>query len=211
MFGDNSKIELLIKRSAQGAFSFEGEHLNSTSFENTKDILIFKSMVKQSFCESLINFFKQSSEWRKSVTYGEMNNQIQPENSPRQSDQIFLAHHKEIDDRIYKVFNAGLEAMKKEYLYLDAENDEGYNLLRYSVGGEYKEHVDHGKVNNRVVSGLIYLNGDYIGGELYFPRFDLTIKPEVGMLVLFPSGYTHIHSSLPILSGTKYAVVTWFK
>jgi predicted 2-oxoglutarate/Fe(II)-dependent dioxygenase YbiX len=61
------------------------------------------------------------------------------------------------------------------------------------------------------LSGLIYMNDDYKGGGLHFPLQDLTIQPKQGMLVFFPSFHTHLHASLEIKEGTKYAIVTWFK
>jgi predicted 2-oxoglutarate/Fe(II)-dependent dioxygenase YbiX len=63
----------------------------------------------------------------------------------------------------------------------------------------------------RSVSAICYLNNDYEGGELEFPHFNLTIKPEPGMLILFPSNFAYAHIAHPIISGTKYALVTWLR
>jgi predicted 2-oxoglutarate/Fe(II)-dependent dioxygenase YbiX len=54
---------------------------------------------------------------------------------------------------------------------------------------------------------VLYVNDNYEGGEIYFPRFDLEVKPEAGDLVIFPSTYIYEHASKPIISGTKYAIV----
>ena len=35
------------------------------------------------------------------------------------------------------------------------------------------------------------------------------IKPEKPALVLFPSNYAYTHRAMPVVEGTKYAVVTW--
>jgi hypothetical protein len=51
------------------------------------------------------------------------------------------------------------------------------------------------------------LNDDYEGGELYFPRFDLTIKPKKGDIIISPSNYIYEHASQDMINGTKYAVV----
>jgi hypothetical protein len=61
--------------------------------------------------------------------------------------------------------------------------------------------------NKTIFTSIIYLNDDYEGGELYFPRFDLTIKPKQGDVLVFPSTYIYEHASLPMKSGTKYSVV----
>lgn len=56
----------------------------------------------------------------------------------------------------------------------------------------------------------MYLNDDYEGGELWFPLLDLTIKPEAGDAVFFPSTYIYAHAAKQVTSGTKYAAVTMF-
>lgn len=86
---------------------------------------------------------------------------------------------------------------------------EGYNMLKYSSSQYYKPHSDAGGSLNRTLSAICYLNNDYDGGEIEFVNFNVKIKPEPGMLVLFPSNYAYSHMAHPITSGTKYAIVTW--
>ena len=51
---------------------------------------------------------------------------------------------------------------------------EGYNLLRYDGGEEYKAHYDGGTSIGRSISAICYLNDNYEGGELEFVNFKLT-------------------------------------
>lgn len=88
---------------------------------------------------------------------------------------------------------------------------EGYNVLKYSPGEEYKPHYDGGTSSARSVSAICYLNNDYVGGELEFVNFGIKIKPEPGMMLLFPSNYAYRHVAHPVLEGTKYAIVTWVR
>jgi len=89
----------------------------------------------------------------------------------------------------------------------------GFDILRYSVGEKFDEHVDaiYGNklFQNRQRSVLIYLNDDYEGGETRFIRQELQIKPPAGSLAMFPPFYTHPHSGEPVTKGTKYVVVGW--
>lgn len=85
----------------------------------------------------------------------------------------------------------------------------GYNLLKYSSGQQYKAHFDGHTATGRYLSAILYLNDDYEGGELEFPDYKVMIKPEPGMLILFPSSFAYRHIAHPIKSGTKYAMVTW--
>lgn len=89
---------------------------------------------------------------------------------------------------------------------------EGYQVLRYSGGQEYKAHHDGGSSDvSRQISCVCYLNSDFEGGELEFVNFKVKIKPEPGMLVLFPSSYPYMHVAHPVTKGTKYNLVTWLR
>jgi hypothetical protein len=86
---------------------------------------------------------------------------------------------------------------------------EAFNFVKYEgKGSHFNIHADHGPAYNCTVSAVVYINDDYEGGELKFPRLDnLVYKPKVGDIVLCPSNYIYEHASLPIKSGTKYCVV----
>lgn len=88
---------------------------------------------------------------------------------------------------------------------------ESYTMLKYSEGEEYKDHYDGCTETGRAISCLIYLNNDYEGGELEFPNFKIKIKPEPGMMLLFPSNFAYRHIAHPVTKGTKYCLVTWIK
>lgn len=88
---------------------------------------------------------------------------------------------------------------------------EPYNMLRYRGGQEYKAHSDGGTDTARSISAIVYLNNEYTGGEIEFVNFGIKIKPEPGMLVLFPSNFAYKHIAHPVVEGTKYAIVTWIK
>lgn len=85
---------------------------------------------------------------------------------------------------------------------------EVFNFVKYEgTGKHFAVHADHGPAYVTTVSAVAYLNDNYEGGELIFPRFGLKIKPEPGDLVVFPSTYIYEHSSEPIINGDKYSIV----
>jgi hypothetical protein len=97
---------------------------------------------------------------------------------------------------------------------LDLEADEGYRVLKYGGGAEYTAHHDHFNTNNRVLSLVAFLNDGYSGGNLIFPRFDVSIKPKAGTVIVFPSNFPYIHIAEPVGSNDnsiKYSLVTWFR
>ena len=59
-------------------------------------------------------------------------------------------------------------------------------------------------------AALTYLNDDYEGGEIYFPNFDLQIKPLPGELIFFPGTQHYMHGVNEIIAGNRYALMTFF-
>ena len=116
-----------------------------------------------------------------------------------------------IHNQFYTILLAAVDPYAKRYGIEETFYHEGYNLLKYNSGQQYKKHYDGGTKIGRAISAVIYLNENYEGGELEFPNFNVKIKPEAGMLVLFPSNFAYAHVAHPVTSGTKYALVTWIR
>jgi hypothetical protein len=97
---------------------------------------------------------------------------------------------------------------------LDLEADEGYRVLKYGGGASYHAHHDHWRDNSRTLSLVAFLNDGYSGGNLTFPKFDTSITPKAGSVILFPSNFPYIHIAEPVGSSDetiKYSLVTWFR
>jgi|LakMenEpi03Aug12_release.lakeMendotaPanAssembly.Ray.scaffolds.fasta_scaffold346409_3 hypothetical protein len=62
------------------------------------------------------------------------------------------------------------------------------------------------------VGALIYLNDEYLGGEIAFPEYDVSVKTEPGDLVIFPCQYLHeVKTIMPIEDGeTRRHTMTVF-
>jgi predicted 2-oxoglutarate/Fe(II)-dependent dioxygenase YbiX len=86
---------------------------------------------------------------------------------------------------------------------------EDNNLLQYTETQKFNSHYDGDSSSKRMISPILYLNDDYIGGEIEFVNFGIKIKPKPGSLIVFPSNYAYRHIAHPVTSGTKYAIVTW--
>lgn len=107
-----------------------------------------------------------------------------------------------------------MEPYSQSYMYrhriLGVEHThEWYMMLKYSGGQKFDAHVDGMPGSNRFLSCILYLNDDYEGGELEFVYYNEKFKMDKGSLIIFPSYFSHAHIAHPVLSGTKYAIVTW--
>jgi len=110
---------------------------------------------------------------------------------------------------------------------LPIDNQEGIHIVRYKVGGEYKEHYDwfdfHENQSNvrlggnRTHSFLIYLNDDFEGGETKFPKLQKTIIPKLGKGVMWLNKLDGkcleeaLHAGLPVTKGEKWILIVWVR
>lgn len=90
-------------------------------------------------------------------------------------------------------------------------NMEFPQILHYSTENNfYKAHSDSISGLSRIFSAVLYLNTVEEGGETYFDKFDISVSPREGRLLLFPSNFAYTHEAKPPKSNDKFAIVTWF-
>ena len=119
----------------------------------------------------------------------------------------------------------------EDLLELDTFLGEGMQAQKYYPGQYYKEHWDFFPPNEkkqykvycewmgqRTWTTMIYLNDVEKGGETYFKRLNLKIKPERGLLLawnnLYKNGkpnYKTMHEALPPIVGDKYVITKWWR
>lgn len=100
--------------------------------------------------------------------------------------------------------------------------EEKFELKRLFVhtmktGAEIEAHVDDGDIYEgkpefeKHYSGILILNDDYEGGELYFRELGLSIKPPAGTLVLFRGDAERIHGVTQVTSGYRMSMPIFFR
>jgi len=99
----------------------------------------------------------------------------------------------------------------KNYFGAAAPWHDAYAVLKYGVGQKFTNHIDDHQDYHRRISTTYYINDNYLGGEILFPRFDITFKPKANQMIVFPSTYVYNHSVLPVIEGERYAVVSWMR
>jgi len=113
-----------------------------------------------------------------------------------------------------KIFFDAFDKIEKDYQFFysfRAEDHDPYSILKYGVGQKFINHIDDHKDYHRRVSLVYYLNDDYLGGEINFPRFNISYKPKANEALMFPSTYVYNHSVSEVTNGTRYAIVSWMK
>jgi len=177
-------------------------------------ITVFEDVLSVDQCDKIVSTYKDSLHWKPALTTGDVRDNNQS-SSKRKCDTISLSsltgiQDKYIDEQLYTVYSKCMHEYCSTVSDLSVEEDEGYMLLRYTTGGEYIQHVDAGKSNNRSLSAIIALNDEYEGGEIEFFGGAHKIRLNKGSAVFFPSTFQYPHRVTPVTSGVRYSVVTWF-
>ena len=97
------------------------------------------------------------------------------------------------------------------------ETDPDNNLPYFYLGEEKIEIPNSMQAQSEIfpnmwsghLSTIVYLNDDYDGGEIYFPRLNYSIKPKRGMLISFPGSLYYIHGVKENLAGNRYTITHW--
>jgi 2OG-Fe(II) oxygenase superfamily len=121
------------------------------------------------------------------------------------SEQVKLAYSK-INDALQAVAQ---DVQQRSGISIPSPRPAG--ISKYITGGYMGSHVDVREGTNPSFSAVMYLNDDYIGGDLFFGNQNIKIKPKAGSMIVFPSVPPFYHESLPIISGEKYiSPFFWF-
>ena len=87
-----------------------------------------------------------------------------------------------------------------------------FNMQRYEVGQHFhKVHAERTSLSNlhRVLVWMTYLNDVEKGGSTFFPHYNLTVKPEKSLTLIWPSEWTHSHKGNSVEAGSKYIITGW--
>lgn len=180
-----------------------------------RDIILFKNVFR--WGGELIEHAEGIGGWGRSLQVS--SDKLKPyANSKRTSSGILLSHKIKQDWLSFEVslgsaFHSCVLQYKQLNTFAPITKDTGFELLRYCPGEEFELHVDAVELNLpqvRQVSAVAYLNDDFEGGSIVFPRQGVEYQPSAGDIIMFPSNFCYPHASRPVISGIKYCVVTWF-
>lgn len=190
-------------------------------------------------CKELINYFtdpNRAAQGKMVLKRAEVDDNLNggsKEDPARKADVLFFKRDGAVSKKygLAKLCSHINSDFGNQAIY-NVKNLEGWQFIKYDVGGEYLPHYDYDvDLNNRLnkirlaISGglrlksiIIYLNDDFEGGETAFTKLDLKIKPETGKLLIWKNIHKNrkinldtLHAGLPVTKGTKYVLITWLR
>ena len=123
---------------------------------------------------------------------------------------------------------ARIEARIARLVSWPVENGEGFQVLRYHPGAEYKPHYDYfdpaepgtptilRRGGQRVATLVMYLNEPARGGGTTFPDVGFEVAPVRGNAVFFSYDRPHpatrtLHGGAPVIEGEKWVATKWLR
>ncbi len=83
-------------------------------------------------------------------------------------------------------------------------------IARWLVGNFQIPHYDKYFFPNYDIGSIIYLNDEYLGGEVFFPQHDIEKRPIAGNALAFPGDEHYMHGVKEVTSGCRYTIpVFW--
>ena len=178
-------------------------------------IRIFKNSFPTELCDKIINEYSKTDLWT------DQRSSDDTDHSYRRVKGIDISidsikttdERKHIDEDIFLNLNSIINQYMIKFPLFKIGSDTGYTLLQYNVGDFYKLHIDQisKSENTRLISCIICLTDEYTGGEIAFLNKKKIFKLKKGDVLLFPSNFMFPHEVFPILTGTRYSIVTWFR
>lgn len=179
-------------------------------------IKIYESAISIDLCTQILCMLEKGK-WNRSLVYSneDQDNLRAVESDKRTSDSFDKTQ--DFYHKIYSIIHPIISEKLFDYIQnfeveLNSRQEAlGYNILRYKTGQQTVLHCDDGRVGvHRKVSGLLYLNEDFTGGELFFNKLNINYSPKSGDILFFPSSFPFTHEAKKVESGTKYCVVRFW-
>ena len=177
-------------------------------------IVVFEDVITHALCDAVLAEYKDCDDWINAVVRNDENLNARNCQTIGMSFSSVIEKNQEtrkkLDSYLYVSASNVIKQYNKQFTHCDIEQDSGYDLLKYEVGGFYITHTDSFKERPRAVSCSFILNDDYEGGEFAFFDRELVYNLKKGSCIMFPSNFMYPHEIMPVTSGTRYSIVTWF-
>lgn len=186
------------------------ETINIFKRREKDDIYLLDNMIPDKICDTLRNYIDRNVIGKEKDYNPHTNVNAHICSKPYISESGFF--YKKIFE---PMFHNIVKLFSKKYMIRFTTHEP---LKLRKIFGETRLHSDNvyqptrdgRREPTRVLSCVICLNDDYVGGELVFPCQNRKIKLKKGQVLLFPPYWTHPHCSEKLEDNTfRYTINTW--
>jgi hypothetical protein len=179
----------------------------------TKDIVFYENFLTPEQCSKIINILDNAADngtisWMP-ISFYESYSSVLPQDGDPEITKAGLP-----EDIFSQIKNGIIEAVASVH-DLDPKtiSQIGYHTQKWEPGAYARIHSDNtdehgnsGPFSRSRYAAFLYLNDDFSGGLLNFPKQNLEIAPKAGMLAAFDGGFNNMHEVTLIESGVRYTI-----
>jgi hypothetical protein len=126
--------------------------------------------------------------------------------------------NKKVQDLVFELTIEMREIIKSHSIISTNLYAEYPQFVKWEPGWELTPHCDNCEPDGitpnatpwRSHGGVIYLNDDFEGGEIFYPKLNIEIKPEPGMMVIHPAGLEYLHGIKKVTEGIRHTISVFF-
>jgi hypothetical protein len=127
--------------------------------------------------------------------------------------------NKKVQDLVFDLITKMRDIIKSDNIictnFLYAEYPQ---FVKWEPGWELPPHCDNCEPDGispnatpwRSHGGVIYLNDNFEGGEIFYPKLNREIRPKSGMMVIHPAGLPYLHGVKKVTEGVRHTISAFF-
>lgn len=175
---------------------------------NYNRIVEIPNFIESEEAQRLIDFLEDRAQWGHMPFYGSLGQNLRDHDHLLAKHGLSDTYFSELMDRLREKVELGFDRKVKNRIMNAQKWREGAYAVVHSDNSDY-EGVSNPFEEDKF-AGVLYLNDDYEGGELYFPGHKLAIKPKAYSFFFFPGGVENLHGVNKIESGVRHTIMSFW-
>lgn len=181
------------------------------SSPNIDFIKTYPNQISVELCESIIEMYLSRNLQDSTESDDNLNYAVKECGLTNRQDSDWLSIQNQIlplaDRNIseYLSFSKISNANYYEFSHMNFMHHKEFNNIPIHYDSEVTTKNNEIQIRNFAV--LLYLNGDFTsGGELLFPVQDKIIRPEPGLMAIFPTSFMYPHVTIPTIGRDRFVL-----
>jgi len=177
-----------------------------------KYVIMIKDIIDEEEANFLLNIAKNATtkEWDAyRISLGEDAALVNAAYADWKNQMLWL----ELNPHLFEKAQELVESINRRCIHLINDHyqtdyilDPLYNIYKFREGDFMKEHHDSGLSPDIKLGVVLYLNDEFDGGEIYYPKANLEIKPVARSLVVHPAGMIYRHGVKEVSKGERFSL-----
>jgi len=154
---------------------------------------------KNNFCNEVIRLAEDCGKWTKDRHY------FYPTHDMLINEfQLHDAYDMFLNEYIYPLIKSNFVLTGEKWKKFSSENF----IIKYTPENQGHLSLHH---DDSAFSTVLTLNEDFEGGGTWFSKQKALVKGTTGEITIHPGQITHRHGARPVLSGTRYVLVSFIR